>query len=474
MSLFTAFFYPTLLGFLTLSIILRQVPLPNRTLFFWGTSFPAGAGLCSLILFASYLILPSQAKFVSLALSLIAAVCLLGYWLRHPQKDIAQPHTRIWQFDLKDKGMLLRILPSFLSFLLFAMTLVTVLQFYSLSVPMDIFGGGDTRYFWTLKAKFFFRSPEEWQGMFSPKLFWAHTDYPLLFPGILAWGWSWLGHESLLWSPLVSLGFYVSCTMLLVWYLSAYVSWTTGWIGGTFFLVLMPYLRWSIYQYADVPLTFFITACGLTLMAALRSDQKKIFIISGLLGGFAAWTKNEGLLFIVWVYVVLGAACGLRYHGGSGKPFAPLLGFSLGVLLPFFAFSFIKFFLVPHGNYLGPGPAFQNHQGFFLSGLEKTFTILKAFYVLMVPFKEWKGLWGFFIAAVIVLGIRKEKAPNDFAWVLFWVIVLINFGYILIFHITPHNLAWHITTSLNRLLLHSGGLALAFSFERLTFARKKI
>jgi len=473
--LFTACFFSTLLGFLALSAMLRQVPIRNRILFFIGASFPAGAGICSLILFASYLILPSAAKPISLVLSLLSITVLMGYWIYQPRPQHPDPlHTWIRPIPLKDKRALLERLPACLSFLLFATTLVTLLQFYSLSASMDIFGGGDARYFWTLKSKFFFRSPTEWLGMFSPKLFWAHTDYPLLFPGILAWGWTWMGHESLLWPPLVSLGFYISCAWILVWYLSAYVSWSTGWIGGTFFLVLAPYLRWSIYQYADVPLTFFMTACGLTLMAALRSDQKKIFIVSGLLGGFAAWTKNEGFLFIAWVFLLLGGICASRYHKKHREPFRPLLEFSLGALLPLLAFGIVKFFLGSHGNYLGSGPTLETHSGLLFSGWNKTFTILKAFYAWMIPFEEWKGLWGFFIAAAVVFGIRKEKSPIDYAGVLFLIVVLINLGYILTFHITPHNLVWHINTSLNRLLLHSGGLALAFSFESLTLTRKKL
>ncbi len=472
-NLLTAFFFLFFLGFFTLSAMLRQASLPHRILFFLGASFPVGAGFCSLTLFASHLLLPSEAKLISTVLSLLAILFLVGYWIRHPQKETFQLNSKLGRMNLWNKHVFLEMLPSLLSFLLFAITLVTVLQYYSLAAPRDIFGGADARYFWTLKAKFLFRSPSEWQGMFSPKLFWSHTDYPLLFPGTFAWGWNWLGHESPFWPPLVSLGFYVSCSLILVWYLSSYVSWTTGWIGGTFFLVLMPYLSWSIYQYADVPLTFFITACSLTLVAALRSGQKNTFIISGLLAGFAAWTKNEGLLFTAWVYILLGGICASRYHEKSREPFAPLRGFSLGALLPLLAFGVIKLFLAPHENYLGTGPLLPTSQGLLISGWDKTLTILGAFYVWMISFEEWKGLWVIFIIAAIFFGLNKKKTPLYFAWILFAIVVLMNLSYVFIFHITPHNLVWHITTSLNRLLLHSGALALAFSFENLTFTCKK-
>jgi hypothetical protein len=473
-SLFTAFFYPAFLGFLALSVMLRGTSFRNRVLFLWGSSFPVGAGLCSLILFASHLIFAPGAKLISLSLSLMAIVFLLGYYISGPKQNLPREHIKLRQIGPFNQRTLLGKLPSFLSFLLFVATFLVVLQYYSLAAPMDIFGGGDIRYFWSLKAKFFFRDPTAWQGMFSPKLFWTHTDYPLLVPGILAWGWNWLGHESLFWLPFISLGFYVSCVLILVWYLSSYVSWTTGWIGGTFFLVLKPYLYWATFQYVDVPLTFFITACGLTFMAALRSDQKRVFIVSGLLGGLAAWTKNEGLSCVVFIYVLLGGICASRYYKKTKRAFMPLLEFSLGALLPLLAVGVIKFFFDTHGDYFVSGRTLRDYQGLIFSGWDKTFTILKAFYTLMTPFEEWKGLWFMFIAAAIASGARKKEKRGGFIWILFWIVALMNLGYLFIFHITPHNLAWHIKFSLNRLLLHSGGLALAFSFESLTFTRKKI
>jgi hypothetical protein len=471
MNLFTAFFYSAFFGFLALSVMLRRITLQNRGLFFLASSFPVGAGLCSLVLFISHLVWAPGAKFLSLALSVAAMTLLLGYRITRPAPEPASSGNL--HLPWKDKSMLGGMIPPFLSFLLFAVTFVTVLEYYSLAAPMELYGGGDVRYFWALKAKFFFRAPEEWLNMFSPKLFWSHTDYPLLMPAIRAWGWNWLGYESLLWPPVVSIGFYVSCVFLLIWYLSSYVSWTSGWMGGTFFLILTPYLYWTIWQYADTPLTFFITACGLTLVAALRSEQKKLFVLSGLFGGLSAWTKNEGLFFILWVYMILGGICLMRRRKKTAGSFAPLLHFTGGALLPLAAVGILKGFLGTHGDYLGSGRGLQEYREMIFAGWEKTLTILKAFYAFMAPFKEWRGLWGFFVAATLAGGILWKKHRNDFTWILFLLVLLTNLGYLFIFHITPHDLAWHLKFSLDRLIIHSGGLAVAFIFEILTFTRKK-
>ncbi len=472
-NLFAAFFYPAFLGFLAMSVMLRRVIFPNRALFFLAASFPVGAGLCSLILFVSHIFFAPGAGSLSISLSLMAAVFLLGYRITRPSPDSVPAHPKIPRMDLRDKDTLFRLIPSLLSFLLFAITFVTVLEYYSLMAPTEIFGGGDVRYFWSLKAKFFFRDPTVWRDMFSSKLFWSHTDYPLLMPAIRAWGWNWLGYESLLWPPVVSIGFYISCVLILIWYLSSYVSWTTGWIGGTFFLVLTPYLVWTVWQYADTPLTFFITACGLALMTALRSDQKKVFMVSGLLGGLAAWTKNEGLFFIAWTCVLLAGICTVRYRRKAKGSFDPLFQFLIGALLPLLAISVIKFLFGAHGDFFVPGRTLRDYQGLIFAGWGKTLAILNAFYAFMTPFKEWRGLWGFFVAAAIVLGISRKKRGSDFTWVLFVLVLLTNLGYLFIFHITTHDLKWHLQFSLDRLIIHSGGLAVAFIFEILTFTRKK-
>jgi len=472
MNLLTALIYPVLLGFLVLSVMLRGISIRYRFLFYLGASFPTGAGLCSLILFTAYVVLPAGAKQISLIAGFFIGAVLLGYRFFHLQKDLRRSGF-FWPSALNiEKSLFLQALPSGLALLLFAYTLVTVIQFYTLSAPMDVFvyGGGDARFIWALKAKFLFRAPETWLNMFSSKIFWSNTDYPLLLSGMLAWGWNWLGRESPLWAPLVYLGFYLSCSWILVWYLSLRISPASGWIGGTLFLVLMPYLQNSVRQFADVPVTFFITACGLTLAAALRSNQGKLFAVSGLLGGLAAWTKNDGVLFVGWIYVLVGAICVLRCLGRSKDPFASLRWFTLGAFLPLLAAGALKFFPETHGVYLGSGVLqkyLRNDPSPLITGWPRIFTIFKAFYLEMSRPDKWKGLWGFFILAVIAIGIRKEKPRGDYPWILFGIVILVNAGYVAIFYITRYNLIWHLRSTLDRLVLHSGLLALAFCFEGL-------
>ena len=279
------FCIPAFLGYFTLSALLNKTPLRWKELFLLAASIPTGLGICSVILFFSLWFVPSQARAISLTAGLGTTLFLGGFLLWRRSKDAPKALDAGSPFNMelfrqkfsswipKDKKAVLKSAVLAISFLFFLITLESVIRFFLVSVSTNITGGWDARYMWSLKAKFMFRSPEAWRGMFSPLLSWSHQDYPLLWPGSLAWGWNCLGHESLLWAPWVSLCFYVSCALILVWYLGTQVSPVAGWWGGSFFLGLIPPLFWSIHQYTDLPLAFFMTASVLMLLTGLRSER---------------------------------------------------------------------------------------------------------------------------------------------------------------------------------------------------------
>lgn len=467
---------PALLGYLTLTTFLRSTPIRCKNLFLLAASLPTGFGICSMILFVSLWVIPLHAKFASVATSIAATLTLSIFFLFRQFKDTALPSIA---HDLKilprkflrrmprSKEAVLKFAFRSVSFLIFLAAAWAIVQFYTLSVSTNITGGWDARYLWSLKAKFMFRSPTEWQTMFSPKLFWAHPDYPLLWPGTLTWGWNWLGQESLLWPPWASLCFYISCALVLVWYLTAYASSIAGFLGGTFFLVLTPPLFWSVHQYADVPLAFFVVTSGLTLVSALRSGQAGLLMVSGLMAGLAAWTKNEGLWFLLCTGILLGGLKILKIKKGPSAAFPSLKAFLGGACIPMFWVLALKIFLGKTGDYLGSERSAGDYLTLIFSGWERGATILQSFWNYLSNFPSWKGLWIFFFLACIVFPFKKKK--NGHEGLLPVLMLLLNLGYLLAFLTTPYDLQFQIQNSLERLLIHTAPLALAFNFEILTF-----
>ena len=474
MNALSALCIPMLLGFLTLASLLRDIPLRHKGLFLLSASVPTGLGICSLLLFASLVLNPLHAKPLSIAASIgiILWLCFRSNDFRFKSfksimHSVSAPQE-LWPINLKDRALFFKKVGALLGLLLFLYTAFTIIQFYFLSVSTNVGGGWDARYFWALKAKFMFRAPTDWQLMFSPKLSWSNQGYPLLWPGAMAWGWHWLGQESPLWGPFAALGFYLPCSLLLVWYFTAQRSAITGWFAGSFALVLFPPFFWAIHQYADVPLTFFMTACALTLVTALRLNAPRLLIISGLMGGLAAWTKNEGILFIVWIYLLLGATL-LRHHGNNVTATFRVLGlFTLGTCGPLLAVGVLKYLSRNSGV---QAQDLQHSLEFLAAGTERAGITLRAFYDSMSSWAAWKGLWGFFLLATFLMGAKRQRAGYEA--LLFAIVLLINAGYFAVLIVTSPDLPWQIRTALDRLIIHSSFLATAFAFEMLTFRQPK-
>ncbi|HOW59987.1 MAG TPA: hypothetical protein PLO78_09725 [Candidatus Omnitrophota bacterium] len=462
-------FIPFILGFLTLSVLLKKIKLRYKILFLLGASLPTGFGICSLALFFSYLFNPIQAKSISIIITLIMTILLAQYlwpWVPSPYR-----FPVFFTKNLIDKHRLPNRLLHVASCILFLATLAAATHHFLLSTALNISGGWDARYAWTVKAEFMFRNPEEWRRMFSPQIFWTHPDYPLLLPTLLVWGWNGLGYESLVFGPIAALGFYISCALFLTWYLAERVSLISGWIGGAFFLAIGHYRFWATAQYADIPLAFFMTASGLIMVLSLQSQQKNLFFLSGLMAGFASWTKNEGLLFLLWIFLAFILVLYFKHRGKIKTLTKSAIGFMLGSSLPLLATILLKVFLGTTGEYLGPKRTAEDYLGLILGDFNRTRIIFEAFFAYMSSFELWKGLWEFSLAGALVLGLRKKTDQTRTTWFLFLIVILINLGNLLALQTTAYNIIYQIKTTFDRLLLHSGILAIAFSFEALTFTK---
>lgn len=466
MTLLAICWLPGLTGLLALVFLLRNIPLRYKPLFLISASLPAGFGIISLVLFFFYLLIPMAVS--RLSWIFLAGMNLTLIWKMIPQIKKSALGFYAYLSDFKKPKWSLSIGLTLASATLFIATLLPAIQHFLLSIATNIHGGWDARYFWNLKAAFLFRSPEAWQGMFSPKLFWAHPDYPLLWPASLAWGWQALGHESSLVGPWISLVFYLSCAFLLIWYLAARISLAAGWMAGAFFLTIPHYLFWATALYADIPVTFFMTASGFLLILSLEQNHKPLYVLSGLMAGLAAWTKNEGLLFLPWIYLVFFIFLLKNNSRNFRATFRSILALTLGLSLPLFATLFLKMFLGSTGDYLGSQRTLQDYVA-LLTVPGKTWIIFTAFLAYMASFQAWRGLWWFFIMGVCVAVIFRKTNTNRPSWVLFFLTLSISGGYALVFHVSPYEIVWQLQTALSRLLLHPGLLALAFAFEALSW-----
>jgi len=162
---------------------------------------------------------------------------------------------------------------------------------------------------WNLRARFLFRGAAHWTDAFSPDLFWSSPDYPPAVPGMIANAWKFVGGESL-WAPMaLALLFGAATLITLVIGLHKLSGPRAAIVGGLCLLGTPLFITHGASQYADLPAAFFMLAALLCLLLhdVPTFSHRNRLIWAGLFAALAAWTKNEGLLFLVVVFAVRGS-----------------------------------------------------------------------------------------------------------------------------------------------------------------------
>ena len=156
---------------------------------------------------------------------------------------------------------------------------------------------------WNLHARFLYRGGEQWTSFFSePLLRGSHPDYPLLLPVSVMRSWVFAGETIA--GPILVAFLFLAGTSLLLFSGLALLHGKLRASLATIVLASTPFFTgYAASQYADGPLAFFYLA---TLVLLCLADRERegghgLLALAGLACGMAAWTKNEGLLFMACV-----------------------------------------------------------------------------------------------------------------------------------------------------------------------------
>jgi hypothetical protein len=158
------------------------------------------------------------------------------------------------------------------------------------------FGDWDALMIWNLHARFLHRLANDWHAMFVPALFWSHPDYPLLLPGFLATIWRGMGESAA--APIASALFFFLGTVALLFGGSK----NSG-LATCLLLTTPAFCFMGANQCADIPIGFYLLSSLVLLLFHETNKNNALLFGSGLMIGLAAWTKNEGLLFVIALLV---------------------------------------------------------------------------------------------------------------------------------------------------------------------------
>jgi len=310
-------------------------------------------------------------------------------------------------------------------------------------------GAWDGWAIWTMRARFLFRSGGRWRDAFSPILAYSHPDYPILLPATISRLWTYLQNEAVLVPTMLGF-FFMLCTLGLAMSSVALLRDQSQALltGGV--LVTTPFfVRHAVSGYADVPLTFFFLAT--TVLLLMSDSAPQMFVLAGLTASLAAWTKNEGLLFLLSSGVAVTVQ--LFVTRGHNAKFRALSLFVAG------ASPVLALIILFKAQLQGRDWLFESSlNGESILGRLTDFgrysLISKSYFREIPEFGEWKiSMVLVLLAYFLLLGRLRCLKQKPGLLTAIGALAITFAGYFLVYVITPAELGWQLDNSLNRILL---------------------
>ena len=315
---------------------------------------------------------------------------------------------------------------------------------------------------WNMRARFLAGAPGDLARAFAPSLAFSHTDYPLLVPGVVTTAWLLVGTDAL-WAPaVVSNGIALACVCVVSGGLARLRGGTAGAVAGVTLLGAPFYVGQSAAQCADVPISAFVALSASLLALGVSEDpragrERVTFSMAGTAASLAAWTKNEGLLFVLAGGLAL-ALVDLRQARPERRPHR-LGWFFAGSSPVLLLLAWFKWSLAAQNDLV----AASSLDSAISRAMDIDRYVRIAGAMASEPFTvgKWNGL------PVVLAGaaawLRIGALPTGARLPGVWVATVLA-GFFAVYVLTPHGLDWHLVTSLDRLYVQLWPLAVLAAF----------
>ena len=306
-------------------------------------------------------------------------------------------------------------------------------------------GEWDAWAMWNMRAAFVAAPTEHWADGFTLALVYAPPDYPLLLPASIARLWTLDGQ----WSTAAPVWFASIVGLATILLVTGSLLRITGTLGATLGLaiLLVPGYAWYVTsQCADAVLALFIVM-AVTMLIAPENPGR--LVVAGAAAGFAAWTKNEGLVAALAIPILLVVVSAPTTPREALVRRAAFLAAGLAPVLA--VLGLFKLTLAPPSELL-TGIA---QSGPMDKRLDVTRHKLVASYMLghLAEWGRWtvtSPLW--FALGWLALGAWNVRRVPAAAIVAAGTLVSMSITYYLVYILTAHDLMWHLHTSWARLI----------------------
>lgn len=428
-------------GYFVAAILLRQIH--DRAWLKQWLGLGTGLGFTSLIFFTWRLISGLEGRAYFLAeLALVAGLGFIWLISRRRVKE---------EVTLSPPSDQARLPAGWTWLLNLSLALAALLAGLAFLFGMLVFphGGWDAWAIWNLAARYLFAGRTEWRLLFDPALF--HSDYPLLLGSSVARLWTYRSRVDFIAPAVIAFLLSLATFGLLL----SLASLTRGGVasrlaglalfGSSTMLVIAPT------QCADIPLGYYLLGALGCLSLYQKIPKSGFLAFAGILLGAGAWTKNEGWLLIIAVLLGWSAARLIfdrKFFFTRGR--LREAGWLLIGLIPVIVFPLIqKWFLAPPNDIIaGQGAETLARIGDPARWLE----IGRRFVAMLFSLEpKYSAPLGLLVVLVAIFGIREKAFSRPDVWTNLITLGAAISGYFLVYLISPHNLSWHLSTSLFRL-----------------------
>jgi hypothetical protein len=300
-------------------------------------------------------------------------------------------------------------------------------------------------------ARFFYLGGEYWTSAFSPLL--VSADYPPLVGMSIARLWRYAGHETIF-GPVF---FAFTITAALAGFLISAIIYLRGhafaYIAGLILFTSSAFLVFAPAQLADIPVAFYFlaTIVLLRIYENNATPQWALLILAGTTAALALWTKNEGWLFLIAVFISHFIVVLIL----KKKPvqMRPLMYFILGLLPVILTVLFFKFVFAPAHDFVRHQP-----DGFSLADQllnPSRYLLIAQSYLIqlydLTPDRSTPLIALFLV--VLFFGINPKRLNSTSFISGFLVLLIMLGGEFVIYLITPNDLQWQVSSSIHRLFL---------------------
>ena len=238
-----------------------------------------------------------------------------------------------------------------------------------------------------------------------------------------------------------------------------------GLLAGLCLLGAAGFLTWGNRQYADVPLAFFMLAAVASVLFYHRWQNRGYLLLAGLTAGAAAWTKNEGILFLLALLLSRATVLLLTKRVKAALYEAvwllagatPMLA-CVGMFKVHCAYASVYFSKSTEGPRVTPFAPERNDAPLsskLLDG-DRYALIAQSLGAELAGVGGWRNSLGLVPLAICaaLLGVRLPRRDWSMVASLSLALLVLLGGYFCVFLITPNDLAWHLGTACDRLCLH--------------------